>query len=176
MFKFVLKAGLVAGNFALLAGFAVTAHAAPVMMSSEWGSAVCDAWNQDSVLTDELASSGWVDNNAGRPSKVMHVYRSDCGDEPTAEIRIAPVDGKAQCVYGGAVETTTLNKKVDYRMHAKTSRWIEMGSGEYGPMKAMSFMRLKFSGPKWEAMKNMGPFSSFLLLVGVVSSDTATCP
>ena len=166
MFKFVLKAGLVAGSFALLASLAVTAHAAPVMMSSEWGSAVCDAWNQDPVLTDELASSGWVDNNAGRPSKVMHVYRSDCGDEPTAEIRIAPVDGKAQCVYGGAVETTTLNKKVDYRMHAKTARWVEMGSGDYGPMKAMSFMR----------MKNMGPFSSFLLLVGVVSSDTATCP
>ena len=176
MFKFVLKAGLVAGSFSLLAGFAVTAHAASVMMSSEWGSAVCDAWNQDPVLTDELVSSGWVDNNAGRGSKVMHVYRSDCGNEPTAEIRIAPVDGKAQCVYGGAVETTTLNKKVDYQMHAKTSRWIEMGSGEYGPMKAMYFMRLKFSGPKFEAMKNMGPFYSFLLLVGVVPSDTATCP
>ena len=125
MFKFVLKAGLIAGNFALLAGFAVTAHATPVMMSSEWGSAVCDAWNQDSVLTDELASSGWVDNNAGRPSKVMHVYRSDCGDEPTAEIRIAPVDGKAQCVYGGAVETTTLNKVVPVLFSpARSERWL----------------------------------------------------
>ena len=31
MFKFVLKTGLVAGNFAPLAGFAVTAHATPVM-------------------------------------------------------------------------------------------------------------------------------------------------
>jgi hypothetical protein len=110
MFKFVVKAGLVAGNFALLAGFAVTAHAAPAIMSSEWGSAVCDTWDQDPVLTDELASSDWVDNNAGRPSRVMHVYRSDCGDEPTAEIRIAPVDGKAQCVYRGAVETTALKK------------------------------------------------------------------
>ena len=176
MFKLVLKAGLVAGNFAPLAGFAVTAHATPAMMSSEWGGAVCDAWNQDSVLADELASSDWADNNADRPSKVMHVYRSDCEDEPTAEIRIAPVDVKAQCVDGSAVETTTLSKKVDYQMHAKTSRWIEMGAGEYGPMKAMSFMRLKFSGPKWEAMKNMDPFSSFLLLVGVVPSDTTTCP
>ena len=105
----------------------------------------------------------------------MHVYRSDCEDEPTAQIRIAPVDVKAQCVCGSAVETTTLSKKVDYRMHAKTSRWVEMGAGEYGLMKAMSFIYLKFAGPKWEVMKNMGPFSSFLLLVGVVPSDTATC-
>ena len=175
MFKLVLKAGLVAGNFAPLAGFVVTAHVTPVMMSSEWGGAVCDAWNRDPVLTDELASSDWVDNNAGRPSKAMHVYRSDCEDEPTAEIRIASVGRKVQCVYEGAVETATLNKKVDYRMHAKTLRWIAMGASEYGPMKAMPFMRLKFSGPKWEAMKNMGPFSSFLLVVGVVPSDTATC-
>ena len=79
-------------------------------------------------------------------------------------------------MYGGAVETTTLNKKVDYQMHAKTSRWIEMGAGEYGSMQAASFMRLKISGPKWEVMKSMGPFSSFLLLVGGVPSDTATCP
>ena len=36
MFKLVLKTGLVAGKFALLAGFAVIAHATPAMMSSEW--------------------------------------------------------------------------------------------------------------------------------------------
>ena len=28
------------------------------------------------------------------------------------------------------------------------------------------FGRLKFDGPKWEAMNNMGPFESFLKLVG----------
>jgi putative sterol carrier protein len=61
-------------------------------------------------------------------------------------------------------------------MYAETERWQQMGAGEYGPMKAMMFNRLKFDGPMWEAMKNMGPFKNFLLLVGKVPSDTASCP
>ena len=61
-------------------------------------------------------------------------------------------------------------------MHAKTARWVEMGSGEYGPMKGMMLGRLSFSGPRAEAMGNMGPFTNFLLLVGKVPSDTTTCP
>jgi hypothetical protein len=36
--------------------------------------------------------------------------------------------------------------------------------------------RLHFSGPKLEAMGNMGPFSSFLRLVGKVPSDASRCP
>ncbi len=36
--------------------------------------------------------------------------------------------------------------------------------------------RLKFKGPKWEAMKNMGPFENFLLLTGKVPSDASSCP
>ncbi len=35
---------------------------------------------------------------------------------------------------------------------------------------------LEFSGPMWEAMKNMGPFGSFLELVGAVESDPLPVP
>ena len=61
-------------------------------------------------------------------------------------------------------------------MYADTERWREMGAGEYGPMKAMMFGRLQFDGPMWEAMKNMGPFEQFLLLVGKVDASTDSCP
>jgi len=50
-----------------------------------------------------------------------------------------------------------------------------MGAGQYGPMKAMMFGRLHFSGPYGEAMGNMGPFGSFPLLAGKVEG-TETCP
>jgi putative sterol carrier protein len=80
------------------------------------------------------------------------------------------------CAYGGPVETANLNKSHDYVMHATTQRWIEMGKGEYGPMRAMMFGRLEFEGPKGEAMSNMTPFENFLLLVGKVPSDTGSCP
>ena len=46
----------------------------------------------------------------------------------------------------------------------------------YGPMIAMMFRRLKFDGPNWEAMKNMGPFAKFLLLTGSAKSDSSACP
>jgi putative sterol carrier protein len=79
------------------------------------------------------------------------------------------------CVYGGRAQSTP-DLKGDYVMHAETPRWTEMGNGEYGPMKGMMFGRLKFSGPKMEAMGVMGPFESFLLLVGKVPGDTSVCP
>jgi len=148
----------------------------PVMMSAEWGVQACSAWNADPTLTSELARSGWAENDKGRGFKVMQVYRSDCGDKPTAELRVALKDGRAECIYGGAIETTRLDSGADYLMHADTKRWQEMGAGDYGPMKAMMFGRLKFSGPYGEAMGNMGPFTSFLLLVGKVPATVASCP
>ncbi|HEY0664080.1 MAG TPA: SCP2 sterol-binding domain-containing protein [Thiobacillaceae bacterium] len=84
-------------------------------------------------------------------------------------------DGKAMCVYGGAVQNTRMDYAVDYTMHATTERWNEMGAGEYGPMKAMMFGRLKFTGPKVEAMGVMGPFEAFLRLPGKIPGDKA-CP
>ena len=61
-------------------------------------------------------------------------------------------------------------------MFADTSRWQEMGEGLYGPMKGMMTGRLKFKGPKFEAMRNMGPFTNFLLLVGKVPGAVDSCP
>ena len=166
---------LVYGCVALL--LTVTAMASePVMMSAEWGAEACAAWNADPVLTGELATSGWIANDKSRGFKVMQVYRSDCSETPTVELRVSLQDGKARCVYGGAVETTQLDKGADYVMHAETQRWREMGAGEYGPMKAMMFGRLKFSGPYGEAMGNMGPFANFLLLVGKVPAGNEACP
>ncbi len=158
------------------AALATPALAAPVMMSSDWAKEACEAWNKDPVLTDKLAESGWIKNDSGRGFKVMQVSRSDCGDRSTAELRIALKDGKAACVYGGAPSAAKLDTSADYAMKAETARWVEMGKGEYGPMRAMMLGRLGFDGPKMEAMGNMGPFENFLLLVGKVQSDAGACP
>lgn len=147
----------------------------PAFMSGAWAGAACAAWNQDPILTADLVKSGWIKNDKGRGFKVLQVYRSDCSKTPTAELRIALEDGKAECVYGGPVETQTLDKSADYVMHATTERWKQMGAGEYGAMKAMMLGRLSFSGPYGEAMGNMGPFGNFLLLAGKVPGS-ATCP
>lgn len=157
----------------LLPGLAV---ASPALMSAEWAQSACAAWNQEARLTDELKESGWSANNKGRGFKVMQIFSNECKDAPRVEMRIAEQDGKAKCVYGGKAETDKLDSSADYVMHADTSRWVEMGKGEYGPMRAMMFGRLQFEGPKGEAMKNMGPFGSFLLLVGKVPGDVQGCP
>jgi len=148
----------------------------PVFMSAEWTVLACDAWNRDPVLTDKLMESGWVDNDGKRGFKVMQIYRTDCTTSPRVEMRISKKDNKAWCVYGGKVETAKLDTGMDYIMHAESKRWLEMGKGEYGPMRAMMFGRLNFDGPMWEAMSNMGPFENFLLLTGKVDTDRSTCP
>lgn len=166
-----------ARRFTLAAGIlvAVPALANPVLMSADWTKGLCQAWNNEPVLTGKLVESGWVKNDKGRGFKVIQIYRSDCGKKPTAEIRLALKEGKAACVYGGGVETAKLDGDADYLMDADTGRWEEMGRGEYGPMRAMMFGRLSFSGPMGEAMGNMGPFESFLKLVGKVPYDTKSC-
>ncbi|MFZ5540951.1 MAG: SCP2 sterol-binding domain-containing protein [Pseudomonadota bacterium] len=161
---------------AIAACAAAPLAAQPVLMSPEWAQAACTAWNNDAVLTDQLVESGWVKNDKGRGFKVMHVFRKDCGATPTAELRIALKGEKALCVYGGKVETAQLDGSADYVMSAETARWVEMGRGDYGPMRAMMFGRLEFVGPKMEAMGNMGPFENFLLLVGKVPGSTQSCP
>jgi putative sterol carrier protein len=152
-----------------------TVRAETVLMSGDWGRLACDAWNAEPVLTDKLAESGWASNDKGRGQKVLQIYRSDCGDKPTTELRISNQNNKAQCVYGGGVESV-LDLDVDYLMNAKTNHWVEMGAGDYGPMWAMTSFKLKFKGPEMEAMNNMEPFEKFLLLAGVVPASSATCP
>ena len=155
---------------------AAHAQAQGEMMSAAWAKSACEAWNADAALTGKLAESGWVKNDAKRGFKVIQVYRTDCTASPRVELRIAAQDGMARCTYGGKLETAKLDPSADYVMHAQTARWQEMGRGEYGPMRAMMFGRLKFDGPMFEAMDNMGPFESFLLLVGKVKASAAACP
>lgn len=152
------------------------AHAEPVLISSDWAVQACDAWNQDPVLTERLFESEWIKNDLDRGYKVIILYRTDCPNSNRAELKISQAEEKAECIYGGKVIDKTVDKRVDYIMHATTQRWVEMGAGKYGPMKAMMFRRLKFKGPKREAMGNMGPFKNFLLLAGAVPSDTSSCP
>jgi len=166
LISLMLAAGLMAS--------ASIAHAS-VLFSNEWAAQACDLWNKDANLTTGLADK-WIKNDNQRGHKVIHLYRTDCGENYKSEMRIALKDDKAMCVYGGAVQSK-LDSSVDYLMHGETKRWIEMGAGEYGPMKAMMFGRLQFQGPKMEAMSVMGPFASFLQLTGKVpGTDTNSCP
>lgn len=159
---------------AAMAVFATAAHATPAMWSAEYTAQACDAWNKDSVLTAGLADK-WIKNDGGRGYKIIHIYRTECGEPTQTEMKIVPKDGKAMCAYGGAVQNAKMEYASDYTMHATTEKWTEMGAGEYGPMKAMMFGRLKFVGPKVEAMTVMGPFETFLKLPGKIAGDKA-CP
>jgi putative sterol carrier protein len=162
---------IAAGALALVAG---AAHAAVPMMSAEWTAQACNAWNKDAQLTGGLADK-WIHNDKGRGFKIVHLFRTDCGAHTMTELKIIAKDGKAMCVYGGAVQMPNPDLEVDYEMNADTKKWREMGAGEYGPMKAMMLGRLKFKGPKVEAMSVMGPFEAFLLLPGKIPGDDA-CP
>jgi putative sterol carrier protein len=170
-----LKRALALAALGALVPAGAAAQGEVPLMSAPWAKAACQAWNAEPALTEKLAESGWADNNADRGFKVLQIYRSDCADSPRVELRIAAEDGKARCNYGGAAETAKLDTSADYLMYAETARWQEMGRGEYGPMRAMMFNRLQFDGPMLEAMRNMGPFESFLLLVGKVPG-AAACP
>ncbi|MBK6854026.1 MAG: SCP2 sterol-binding domain-containing protein [Burkholderiales bacterium] len=157
-------------------GATAIAQPAPTAMSSDWAQALCKAWNNDKTLTEQLAASGWAGNHGGRGMKAMQIFRSDCPASARVELHIVLKDGLAQCIHGGAPQDGKLDPASDYLMWADTARWREMGNGDYGPMRAMAFGRLNFSGPKLEAMSNMGPFEGFLLLVGQVPGDWTTCP
>ncbi len=148
----------------------------PAMMSVEYISQFCDAWNADELMTQGLADSEWVDNDGDKGFKIIQLYRNDCADSPRVEMQFERQDNKAICVYAGKVENPDLDRGSDYEMFADTRRWVEIGNGDYGPLKAMMFGRLKFKGPKIEAMGNMGPFKNFLLLFGRFPSDSTVCP
>ena len=147
----------------------------PVYMSVDYIKKFCERWNNDELLTVGLANSEWVDNDGDKGYKVIQLYRRDCPDSEPVEMQFERQDGKAMCVYAGKVENPDLDRSADYEMYADTKRWVEMGNGEYGPMKAMMFGRLKFKGPKMEAMGNMGPFKNLRLMFGT-PGDTSKCP
>lgn len=148
----------------------------PALMSIEYIKQFCGAWNADELMTKGLADSEWIDNDGDKGFKIIQLYRNDCPDSPHVEMQFERQNNKAMCVYAGKVENPELDRSADYEMYADTNRWIEIGNGDYGPMKAMMFGRLKFKGPKIEAMGNMGPFKNFLLLFGHFPSDPTVCP
>lgn len=153
------------------------AQAAPVFMSDQWAVAACDGWNAQQELTNGLAGD-WINNNNGRGYKVIQIYRLDCPDSKRVELTITAMDGQAKCTYGGPLKHTQLSNDVDYVMYASDEDWVCMGEGKWGcgPMGAMATGKLKFEGPKMEAMGVMGPFESFLLLTGKVEADRNSCP
>jgi putative sterol carrier protein len=158
----------------VLASTGAATAADTVLMSRDWVTGMCAAWNQDEALTKGLAK--WMENDNDRGYKLLRIYRMDCPDSPQIELRVADKEGAVTCIEAGLATDQELMPACDYVMFAKTDRWLEMGAGKYGPMVGMMTGRLKFEGPKWEAMKNMGPFKSFLQLVGKVPGASDSCP
>jgi putative sterol carrier protein len=155
-----------------------SAVSAATYMDASWASAACSAWNSTPALTNGLGGKSWAENDAGRGYKIIQLYRIKCGVGSKVELEISNKDGKAHCERGGAVKHATLDPKVDYLMYASDEDWACMGKGSFGcgAMGAMMTGKLKFKGPKGEAMGVMGPFDSFLLLTGKVPGDTSACP
>ena len=157
----------------LLGGVLITSFvfAEPVFMDGEWAKKFCEVWNNTPELVEKLGkNSSWNEV----PERKIFLYRKDCGPEKMVQLTIKNENGKAICVYGGWKKDEKTEH--DFLMWADTKRWLEMGRGEYGPMRAMLFGRLKFDGPKGVAMRNMGPFEAFLLAIDDVKSDTTKCP
>jgi len=151
------------------------AHA-DVFMSEAWAKQACAAWNKNSTLTNEL--SDWAKNDDGRGFKTIQMYRDKCGLGSKIELKIANKDGKAICTYGGAVTNSNPDYGVDYLMYATDENWTCIGEGKSGcgAMGAMMTGKLKFSGPKMEAMGVMGPFNAFLVLTGSLGGYKGACP
>lgn len=112
----------------------------------------------------ELVESGWALNNGDKNHKVLQIKVDDTGS--TYELHI---DKTGSVVASFDTKTTeNLNFDHDYIMSSSRSGWAEMGTGENGPMYHMMpwVGKLSFKGPMNEAMNNMGPFASFLILIG----------
>ena len=145
-------------------------------MDADWAAKVCDGWNATPELTNELGGD-WIANDGGRGYKMILMHRDECGDSSKVQINIANKDGKAMCVYGGAPDGKKMDPAMDYHMHATDEDWTCMGKGSFGcgAMGAMATGKLKFNGPKMEAMGVMGPFNSFLTLTGTIPGEKGAC-
>ena len=162
----------------VLASAASTVSQAATFMDADWASQFCKAWNANATLTKGLSGDAWAKNDAGRGYKIIHLYREKCGPKSAVELELSEKDGKAVCNYGGAVKHAKLSEDVDYVMYASDEDWTCMGEGKFGcgAMGAMMTGKLKFQGPKGEAMGVMGPFDSFLTMTGKVPGDKSACP
>ena len=82
---------------AALALCATAAGAAPVLMTPDWMAQACAAWNKNAILTGELGDK-WVKNDKQRGYKIVHMYRTECGERAPVEMKIEGKDGKAYIV------------------------------------------------------------------------------
>jgi len=164
----------------------VSSAAMADFMDEKWAQQACAAWNKNPVLTGQLAQMPgdmfgdgykWIDNDAGRGYKIIKIYRdgNNCGSKKAIQLTIAKKNGKAMCVYGGKPDGKKMNFSVDYVMHATDKNWTCMGTGSCGVMGSMMTGKLKFQGPKMEAMKVMDPFAGFLKLTGQVPGAKTAC-
>lgn len=149
-------------------------------MDADWAKQACDAWNQDATLTTGLVDTdgySWIGNDNKRGYKLIQMYRTDCGEASKMQLNIALKDGKATCIYGGKPDGKAMDFSYDYLMHATDADWTCMGEAKFGcgAMGAMMSGKLKFQGPKVEAMKVMSPFESFLQLTGKVAGTKTAC-
>lgn len=161
---------------------------ADVYMDAAWAQKACDAWNKSTILTKELAgmstsedeeeSYNWIANNNERGYKLVQMYRTNCGVKTKVQLVIQAKDGKAMCTQAGKPDGKVMSAKHDYLMHATDAHWECMGKGSFGcgAMGAMMSGKLKFTGPKGEAMRVMGPFGAFLKVAGAVKGDKSSCP
>lgn len=177
-------------KISLLAIVTVTVLSTPVIadvyMDAAWAKKACAAWNASTILTQQLANTDseeddgyqWAKNNADRGYKLVQMYRTSCGANSRIQLTIQEQGGKAMCVRSGKPDGKAMNFKVDYLMHASDKNWGCMGRGSFGcgAMGAMMSGKLKFQGPKVEAMKVMEPFESFLKVAGKVPGDKTSCP
>ncbi len=163
-----------------------SSSSAAEFMDAAWAKQACDAWNKTSILTTQLAQMPgdmfgdgyeWIKNDAGRGYKMIQIHRdgNSCSAKNSIQLTIANKGGKAVCIYGGKPDGKKMNYSVDYVMHATDKDWACMGSGSCGVMGSMMTGKLKFKGPKMEAMKVMDPFSAFLKLTGKVPGAKSAC-
>ena len=164
----------------LIIALAITslpAVASAEFMDSNWAKKACGMWNANATLTGKLGGDEWAANNGGRGYKLIQIYRTDCGTGSKVQLTIEDKGGKAMCTYGGKPDGKKVNSDFDYVMHASDKNWTCIGNGESfcGPKMAMGTGKLKFSGPKMEAMSVLGPFEQFLLLTGKVGGTKTPC-
>lgn len=149
-----------------------------VYMDAEWAKEMCSTWNTSPELTTELAGDNWMGNNGERGYKIIRLYRDKCGPETAVQLTISAQDGKSMCTYGGAPTAEEMDPSMDYLMYATDEDWMCMGQAKFGcgAMGAMMTGKLKFKGPKMEAMGVMGPFNAFLQMADDVPGDQSQCP
>jgi len=111
----------------------------------------------------KLVASGWASNNGGKGYKILHIVATDT--KKSVELQI---DGTGKSIKAMDNTNPKMNYDYDYKMSSDMKGWAEMGTGENGPMYHMTPVigALSFDGPMVEAMKNMGPFADFLVIIG----------